>query len=171
LTRLLRTRLATATDQAALRALWALYEAAMRGHIEAIWGWDPAWQAADFSQAYAKLPTYLIERDGATCGYLQLELRPDDVYVRMLIVAPEARSQGIGAAVLAALVARAARAGRTVCLRVFRINQAAYRFYQRAGWRLEWADQAFYVMRSPDPVSTAPMPITPADLLLTAPCV
>ena len=168
MTRLLRTRLATASDQA---AVWALYEAAMRGHIETIWGWDPAWQAADFFQAYARHPTYLIERDGATCGYVQLELRPDDIYVRMLIVAPHARSQGIGAAVLAALVARAAKSGRTVCLRVFRINQAAYRFYQRAGWRLEWADQAFYVMRSPGTVSTAFMPITAAHLLLTAPCV
>ena len=167
MTRLLRTRLATATDQA---AVWALYEAAMRGHIEAIWGWDPAWQAADFNQAYALLPTYLIERDGAPCGYLQLALRPDDVYLRMVIVAPAARSQGIGAAVLAALVARAAQSGRTVCLRVFRINQAAYRFYQRTGWRLEWADQAFYVMRSPGAVSTAFMPMTAADLLLTATC-
>lgn len=167
MTQALRTRPATAADQA---AVWAMYEDALRGHIEAIWGWDPTWQTDHFAKAYAAMSTWLIEREGVPCGYLQLELRPAEIYLSMLVLAEHARAQGIGSAILAALVARAAQGGRDVCLRVFRVNQAAYRFYQRAGWRLEWADAVFYVMRSPAEVGTAPVPLAPADLVLSATC-
>jgi len=41
--RLTATRPALASDKP---LIWRLYEAALRPHIEIIWGWDAAWQTA-----------------------------------------------------------------------------------------------------------------------------
>ena len=41
--RLTATRPALASDKL---VIWRLYEAALRPHIEIIWGWDAAWQTA-----------------------------------------------------------------------------------------------------------------------------
>ena len=55
----IRTRRARADDRA---AVWALYEAALRGHIEAIWGWDDGWQADHFEHAWQVAITCIVER-------------------------------------------------------------------------------------------------------------
>lgn len=142
----IRTRRARAGDRA---AVWALYEAALRGHIEAIWGWDDGWQADHFDHAWQVAITCIVERDGVACGYVQLDAGEREVYLRMLVLAPAARSHGIGAALLAAIVSRARASGREPRLRVFRVNDHARRFYLREGWQVTGQDAAFYEMAPP----------------------
>lgn len=141
-----RTRVADGGDRA---AVWALYETALRGHIEAIWGWEASWQQADFARAFATSATLMIERDGVVCGYCQLDLHAPVVYLRMLVLAPEARSQGIGAALLRAILQRTRAAGRSLRLRVFKVNEAAQRFYAREGWLAESSDDVAIYLRPP----------------------
>lgn len=140
------SRLAQPADQA---TIWQLYQQAMRSHIDAIWGWDDRWQEDDFAKAIASCWTYVVEVDGACCGYLQLEVGKDagTIHVRMLVLAAPARSRGIGARLLAAITALGRQAGYTLQLRVFRINGAARRFYERAGWQVIEEEPAFYLMR------------------------
>ncbi len=140
------TRRACTTDQ---DTMWALYESALRVHIESIWGWNPVWQRDDFSKAYAAAASYIVALDSQDCGYVQLDINDTDVYLRMLILAPTVRSMGIGAALLQNILQCTHRSGRPLYLRVFRVNGAAKRFYERQGWVVGSEDDAFFTMTHP----------------------
>jgi hypothetical protein len=45
--------------------IWQLYALAMKSHIEAIWGWDPVWQALDFDDGNFFLMRHRIDVDAA----------------------------------------------------------------------------------------------------------
>lgn len=125
------TRLALAGEKP---AIWRLYESEMRHHIEDIWGWDAAWQVADFDKAWSTSSTYIVEVDGVFGGYVQLDLGAVENYLRMIVLVPGCRSMGIGARLLAEMLRISRQDGRNLCLRVFRTNAAAKRFYEREGW-------------------------------------
>jgi ribosomal protein S18 acetylase RimI-like enzyme len=146
------TRIAHADDNP---AIWQLYVSAMKHHIEAIWGWDAAWQSADFDNAFATSSTYVVELDGWFSGYVQLDLGPVENYLRMIVLAPECRSSGIGARLLAEILRRSLDGGRNLYLRVFRNNIAAKRFYEREGWSVASEDENFYLLRH----ATVPAPV------------
>ncbi len=149
-----RTRVADGGDGGDRAAVWALYETALRGHIEAIWGWEASWQQTDFARAFTTSATLMIERDGVVCGYCQLDLHASVVYLRMLVLAPGARSHGIGAALLRAILQRTRAAGRSLRLRVFKVNEAAQRFYAREGWLAESSDDVAIYLRPPGEETT-----------------
>ncbi|NHZ40643.1 GNAT family N-acetyltransferase [Massilia aquatica] len=140
------TRLACTTDK---DTIWTLYESALRAHIESIWGWDRVWQRDDFNKAFAASASYIVELDTQLCGYIQLDIDDTDVHLRMLVLTPTVRSMGIGAAVLQKILACTHQSGRPLHLRVFRVNGAAKRFYEREGWVVEAADDAFFTMTHP----------------------
>jgi ribosomal protein S18 acetylase RimI-like enzyme len=78
----------------------------MKPHIEAIWGWDAAWQIADFDKAFSTSSTYIVEVDGKFSGYVQLDLGTTENYLRMIVLQPECRSLGIGAVLRARRMVR-----------------------------------------------------------------
>jgi ribosomal protein S18 acetylase RimI-like enzyme len=128
-------------------AIWQLYEEALRQHIETIWGWDADWQQAYFEQAFLAMSTRVVELDGRVAGYLQIDREADEDYLSMLILDPAARSCGVGARLLSAILAESKARGRGLYLRVFRTNTAARRFYEREGWALVADEGNFLVMR------------------------
>jgi ribosomal protein S18 acetylase RimI-like enzyme len=139
-------RIAIKEDRA---AIWNLYESAMKSHIESIWGWDEAWQIADFERAFSAASTFVVEMDAQFVGYFQLDLGAREVYLRMIILGPDARSRRIGATLLAQINSVSQRAGHTLRLRVFRVNVAARRFYEREGWRVNGEDEVAFSMTHP----------------------
>ena len=136
------TRAAHADDKS---QVWAFYEAAMRPHIDLIWGWDIAWQLAHFDEAYAVAATYIIDVDGVRAGYIQLDLGDTANYLRMLVIAPAFQSRGVGATLLTELLRVSGGHGRALSLRVFRTNGAAKRFYEREGWYVA-EDQGDFIL-------------------------
>jgi GNAT superfamily N-acetyltransferase len=117
-----------------------------------------------------RLPTTVIaERDGAVVGYAYYELLGRLGHVRNLVVAPEARSAGIGR-LLMDEVARRLRAARASAwaLNVKPDNLAAIRLYERCGMqpghgsvvlRLPWS----LVEQLPPNPAVSAAPIEPAD--------
>jgi ribosomal protein S18 acetylase RimI-like enzyme len=138
------TRTARADDKP---AMWRLYESEMKQHIEAIWGWDAAWQITDFDKAFAASSTCIVEVDGRFSGYVQLDLGTVENYLRMIVLLPECRSLGIGARLLAEILRVSRHAGRNLYLRVFRTNVTAKRFYEREGWLVAADEGDFFLMR------------------------
>jgi ribosomal protein S18 acetylase RimI-like enzyme len=138
------TRPALASDKL---GIWRLYEAALRPHIELIWGWDDDWQTAYFDKAFTSLTTRVVEVDGVFAGYLQVDTGEVDDYLSMLVLLPAFRSHGAGAHLLATIQAAARCEGRGLYLRVFRTNSAAKRFYEREGWTVVADEGNFLVMR------------------------
>lgn len=124
--------------------LRAVYTQAMREHIEAIWGWDQAWQDLDFDQAFHAAQTYVIEKRSSLLGYFQIDRQQHHSYLRMLIIKPEAQRLGLGASVLTRIVDIARGRGQPLLLRVFKINHDAKRFYEREGWTVKLKRRRFF---------------------------
>jgi ribosomal protein S18 acetylase RimI-like enzyme len=138
------TRAALAGDKP---QVWRLYEEALRHHIETIWGWDSAWQEDNFDKAFTRLSTSVVEVDGRFAGYVQVDTGAEEDYLSMLILHPDARCQGLGARLLAAIQCDSRRQGRRLYLRVFRTNASARRFYEREGWAVVADEGDFLLMR------------------------
>lgn len=155
------TRTALASDKP---AIWQLYESAMRHHIDAIWGWNPAWQATHFDEAFASSTTCIVEVDGGFSGYVQLDRGPVDYYLRMIVLAPGCRSLGIGAKLLADMLSISRDDGRSLYLRVFRTNGAALRFYEREGWFVAADEGNFKLMRHETSMAHSPTPAANGNL-------
>lgn len=76
----------------------------------------------------------ILERDGRDVGRLCLCLLPGEVRVMDIALIPEIRDQGLGSALLRAIMDEAARRGLAVRLHVESFNRA-YGLYQRLGFR------------------------------------
>jgi ribosomal protein S18 acetylase RimI-like enzyme len=98
--------------------IWRLYEDALRHHIEVIWGWDTAWQEANFDQAFMRMSTRVIDMGGRIAGYVQVDTGAEEDYLSMLILHPDARCRGLGAHLLSTIRAESRREGRGLYLRV-----------------------------------------------------
>lgn len=68
--------------------LYALDCSTMRDVIEQTWGWDEAWQRADFEKRFGVCAVSIIEAGSRSGGSLWLEQRPDSLYVHELQVTP-----------------------------------------------------------------------------------
>jgi predicted GNAT family acetyltransferase len=66
-------------------------------------------------------------------------------------VVPERRGQGVGGAILRALMTRPPRAGMPLTLQVARDNLAAQRLYHRLGFAATAADETHLTLRWPAP--------------------
>ena len=82
---------------------------------------------------------------GAVIGYGGMLLAPDEGQILNLAVSPGYRRQGVGAALLSALLAEADRRGlSTLSLEVRVSNQPAVALYERAGFTVAGRRRHFY---------------------------
>ncbi|MBT9293007.1 GNAT family N-acetyltransferase [Prosthecodimorpha staleyi] len=101
-------RRAGAEDRAALEALQRAAYAAN----ERIIGRTPIPLEWDYGAVLRDWEVWLADRDGGLAGALILDLRPDDLYIENLSVAPAAQGSGLGNRLLAAAELRAGQCGR-----------------------------------------------------------
>jgi len=106
------------------------------------------WSARLFWSELGQLDTrlYLVALDGdEVVGYGGLCHYPDEAFIQTLAVAPSAQGQGLGARLLAALLAEADRRGqRTVSLEVRADNEVAQRLYTRHGFSPSGVRRGYY---------------------------
>jgi ribosomal protein S18 acetylase RimI-like enzyme len=129
-------RAATADDRAVLRELWEEFEEELGGDDYLRETWEEAWE--DLSQTVEDGVALIAEDDGRAVGFVFCVLgdrgrktaHVTDIYVR-----PEARSRGVGRALLAELIEPAREAGLGhVSLEVLVHNTDARRLYERLGF-------------------------------------
>ena len=140
-------RPATRDDEA---ALFELHRAAMREHVEAIWGWNEDWQRAHFAGQFAPARTAVIvrrESPGSLLGRLSLSQHWRKIFLRDIELAASERNFGLGSAMIRAVIAIARRSDRYVELRVLRLNPAQ-RLYARLGFRIVGEDDGRLRMRA-----------------------
>lgn len=125
---------------------WLKYCETMQHHIEKIWGWDENWQTKDFESRWHQCNNKLIKIDELTVGYVQTQQLDEELYITMLIVLPQFRSQGIGQCLLKHI--SEAKNQNTIGLRVFRTNLNALKFYQNCGFNLVKNEGDFYYLQN-----------------------
>ena len=136
-------RRAEAGDLAFARGI---YFETMRWIIERLFGWDEAREVAKFAAQFIPSEVCIIRIDGEDIGWLQIEERPDSIFLKQLYVAPSHQRRGIGGAVLDGLLATAQAKGKPVELGVVKINPARA-LYDRHGFRVTHEDEYKVYMR------------------------
>jgi ribosomal protein S18 acetylase RimI-like enzyme len=127
--------------------LYALHCSTMRDVIEQTWGWDDAWQRADFEKRFAACTVSIIEAGSRSVGSLWLEQKPDSLYIHELQVALPQQGRGIGAAVIEMVSEQGASRGLPIALSVVPANPRARDLYERLGFRVTCVEPPFIRMR------------------------
>jgi ribosomal protein S18 acetylase RimI-like enzyme len=127
--------------------LFALHRATMRDLIEQTWGWDEAWQRAEFERRLEEYSVSVIESGSHPVGSLWLEQRPDSLYIHDLQVAPPRQGRGVGTAVIESVIEQGAGRGLPIVLSVLTANPRALRLYERLGFRVTGVEPPFIRLR------------------------
>lgn len=116
-----------------------------RAEEMAVWGWSEAQQQAFLSlqfrarnlaySAYPNVEHSIILKAGQPIGRLLISGKEDEIRLVDVALLAEARSQGIGAKLIAELFEQAARENKPVRLHVEKSNRAL-RLYQRLGFQV-----------------------------------
>ncbi len=126
-------------------ALYAIHRAAMERYVAETWGaWDDAFQQR-FWESHWPPDRQAIEVDGALAGFLEVEERPESLWVGNLELDPRFHGQGIGSAILHEVQREAAPRGLGVTHQVLKVNPAR-RLYERLGFCETGADDTHYQM-------------------------
>ncbi|MGZ4339130.1 MAG: GNAT family N-acetyltransferase [Gaiellaceae bacterium] len=88
-----------------------------------------------------------VEEDGATAGYVWLELRERTLHVHALLLEPQFRGRGIGGHILAGLEDEFRGRVDEIELGVEPGNAPALRLYERAGFERVGERLGFLIMR------------------------
>ena len=120
--------------------LFELKKATMRNYIAAVYGWDDDVQRQWFAEKFAPDKIRIIQRDGLAAGLLQVEENPEHLFIAQIEVLPAFQNQGVGSAVIRAVIEDAKRKNKPVLLQVLRPNPAR-RLYERLGFYV-WAETA-----------------------------
>jgi len=124
----------------------------MKDYVAKTWGWDEDFQARYFREHFNPSGTQIIQVGGADAGMPSLKVRPSELYLDEIQIAPPQQRQGVGTAIIGDLLARARADGAPLALQVLKVNPAR-RLYERLGFVVTGETGTHYLMRA-DPVPT-----------------
>ena len=143
-------RLRQATDED-YEFLYNLNVTTLRDAVEAMWGWDEAFQRRHFDSHFDPASRQIIVLAGRDVGVLVVEERPGETFLALIEVAPAYQNQGLGTRVVRDVLARAHGRGRPVTLTVLKTNPRAHRLYERLGFAVYEEREERYLMRAAPP--------------------
>jgi ribosomal protein S18 acetylase RimI-like enzyme len=111
-------------------------------------------QIVGYRNTHPRARLEIITVDAAPVGRLATDRGADALHLIDIAVIPERRGQGIGGAILRALMDEAVIAGTPLTLQVARDNRAAQRLYHRLGLVATAADNTHLTLRWPPPAPT-----------------
>ena len=112
---------------------YQLHKAAMRSYVTATWGWDEHVQREHHARAFNPSRWQIITVGGTAIGMLDIEHRPDEIYLARVEIHPDHQGHGIGTCLVSALLDEARQNGKALALDVLAVNHRAQDLYQRLG--------------------------------------
>ncbi|MEZ5546005.1 MAG: GNAT family N-acetyltransferase [Lysobacteraceae bacterium] len=103
-------------------------------------------QHQHYTMHYRNAQFFVIERDGVAVGRLYLHWREQELRIVDIALLPQARGQGLGGALLDALMAAAAAADKAVSIHVEQMNPAM-RLYSRLGFHRVGEHGVYHLMQ------------------------
>lgn len=114
--------------------LWSLHRETLREYVDETWGWDGQWQHDRFVDLFDPRDRQIIEADGRAIGVLQVDRRPDWIFLKNIQIVPLHQRRGLGAKIVGTLIEEADERGVPIRLQVLKVNPAR-EFYTRLGFR------------------------------------
>jgi ribosomal protein S18 acetylase RimI-like enzyme len=110
-----------------------LHKAAMGDYIAAVWGWDEKVQRGFHTRSFNPRRWQIITANGTKIGMLDVERRPDEIYLSRIEIHPDHQGRGFGTRVIRALIDEAGRRDQDLVLDVLVVNERAQALYRRLG--------------------------------------
>lgn len=132
------------------RFLYRLMQEAIGPYVAILWGWDEDFQQERWTRVFNPSRWQLIASGEEDVGGLELEYRPDELYVANLLISPEHQRRGTGTAVMQGILSTTHAQGKPVRLQVLKVNPARA-WYARLGFVEEGETETHYVMLAPPP--------------------
>jgi ribosomal protein S18 acetylase RimI-like enzyme len=110
-----------------------LHKAAMGEYIAAVWGWDEKVQRGFHTRFFNPRRWQIITANGTKIGMLDVERRPDEIYLSRIEIHPDHQGRGFGTRVIRALIDEARRRDQDLVLDVLAVNLRAQALYRRLG--------------------------------------
>ncbi len=127
---------------------FALHRDALGDYVNEIWGWDPETQRRMFSERFVVQSRQVVEVDGERVGVLEIDDRPEELYLALLELSPPWQGKGIGTDLLRSVIAQARRSNKPLALHVLRTNPRARAFYKREGLYVARVEPTKFLMRT-----------------------
>ena len=119
-------------------------------------------QYAQYNERFPDAEYNVILYRGSPAGRLWIGRTPDQIRLLDIAILPEFQNQGIGAVVLKSLLAESEQRGLPLRHMVFKLNDAALRFYERFGFsQIDDVGAYIHMERRAAAAGTSPRP--PAD--------
>ncbi len=116
----------------------------IRPYVEEIWGWDEAYQRADFDSDYLKCGEFLIiEVEHEFAGFMQLVDDGNRIENCEIHLCPAFRGNGIGSSILRQIMGNTE--GRVISLGCFKKNERARNLYLRLGFAQTKESETHYL--------------------------
>jgi ribosomal protein S18 acetylase RimI-like enzyme len=138
-------RPATSAD---IEPLYPIHREGLRESVEATWGpWDETYQSARFRKHFDLDLRQVIVVDDADVGFLDVEQRPEDVWLAEIVISAAHQRRGIGSRLIGDLLASAAARQVPVRLQVLKVNPAR-QLYERLGFVETGQSETHYQMEA-----------------------
>jgi GNAT superfamily N-acetyltransferase len=121
----------------------------MRPYIEAVWGWDREQQERLFNAKFDATRSRIVAVDGVDAGWIHVSEEPDTLFVVGIFLTAAVRRRGIGSAILRDLIDTAIVRGKSITLRVLKVNPARD-LYERLGFSVTGEAEWHFLMRWSD---------------------
>jgi len=103
-------------------------------------------QQTGYRNQYPQSQDFIVMMDDRPAGRLWLNESAAEIAIVDIAILPEYQGGGLGTSVLGRIVSDAAHLGKTIRLRVDRMNFRAARFYRRLGFEAVSGDDVFEEM-------------------------
>ena len=110
-------------------------KAAFREYAEKVWGWDEDEQRKLHQRRFAVHDFRVIQIAGTDIGIMAMERQQNCISLHQLFILPEYQGKGIGEAVMKLIINEAAEAKLPMRLQVLKVNNRAFKFYERLGFK------------------------------------
>ena len=110
-------------------------KAAFREYAEKVWGWDEDEQRKLHQRRFAVHDFRVIQIAGTDIGIMAMERQQNCISLHQLFILPEYQRKGIGEAVMKLIINEAAEAKMAIRLQVLKVNNRAFKFYERLGFK------------------------------------
>ena len=131
--------------------VFAVKEAAYREYVEHVWGWDDNYQRERHNREFASHDLYILQFCGTDVGFLIMSCASDTLKVNQIFILPEYQGRGIGSACITRIVDDAGLEGKSVVLKVLKVNTRGIALYQRLGFTIVGEDSIYFQMeKSPE---------------------